>query len=186
MKPDDVLKSCVFELRKMKGRADRALDQVAPQDLFRKLDPESNNLAEIMKHVGGNLRARWTDFLTSDGEKPGRNRDDEFHTGEADTVESLRQTWDDGWNRMFDSLQALKPHDMDRTVTIRGEVHSVVEAIHRTMTHSANHIGQIIYLAKHFAGPRWKTLTVPRGQSEQFTAEMGHQKMGKGGYLSEN
>jgi hypothetical protein len=168
----------------MKRRADRALDQVAPEDLLRKLDPESNSLAEVMKHVGGNLRSRWTDFLASDGEKPWRDREAEFLATEADTVESLRQVWDDGWNRLFDSLQALEPEQMDRTVSIRGEVHSVLEAVHRTLTHSANHVGQIIYLAKHFAGPRWKSLTVPRGQSEQYTTEIG-QKAGRG-YLSEN
>ena len=166
----------------MKQRADRALDQVAPEELFRKLDPESNSLAEVMKHVGGNLRSRWTDFLSSDGEKAARNRDAEFINSEGETPEILRRYWDDGWACLLETLGTLRPEDLDRSVSIRGEIHSVTEAIHRTMTHSANHVGQIIYLAKHFAGPRWQTLTVPRGQSEQFTAGMV-QKQG-GGYLS--
>ena len=184
MKPEHVLDSCIFELRKMKQRADRALDQVAREDLFRKLDPNSNSLAEVMKHVGGNLRSRWTDFLNTDGEKAERNRDAEFVAGETDTPDSLRQNWESGWGCLFETLRNLKPEDMDRTVPIRGETHSVIEAIHRTMTHSASHVGQIIYLAKLFAGPRWKTLTVPRGQSEQYTAAMV-QKAGSG-YVSKS
>jgi len=182
MNPEHFLNSCRFELRKMKQRADRALDQVTPEDLFRKLDPDSNSLAEVIKHVGGNLRSRWTDFLSTDGEKAARNRDAEFIASERDTAESLRRIWDDGWACLFEIMETLRPEDLDRSVPIRGEIHSVTEAIHRTMTHSSNHVGQIIYLAKHFAGPRWQTLTVPRGQSDQFTAGM-IQKQG-GGYLS--
>jgi uncharacterized protein with von Willebrand factor type A (vWA) domain len=182
MSPTDVQESCLFELRKMKQRADRALDQVSAEDLFRKLDPDSNSLAEIMKHVGGNLLSRWTDFLNSDGEKAQRNRDAEFVATQADTPESLRRNWESGWACLFESLARLTPEQMDRTVRIRSEPHSVIKAIHRTMTHSANHIGQIIYLTKHFAGPRWQTLTVPRGQSEQYTAAMLQNS--RGGYLS--
>jgi Protein of unknown function (DUF1572) len=182
MGPTEVLESCVFELRKMKRRADRALDQVSPEDLFRKLDPDSNSLAEIMKHVGGNLRSRWTDFLNSDGEKAQRNRDAEFVATQSDTPESLRQNWESGWACLFESLARLTPEQMDRSVRIREEAHSVIEAIHRTMTHTANHVGQIIYMAKHFAGPRWQTLTVPRGRSEQYTAAMRQNPVG--GYLS--
>ncbi|MBI2820479.1 MAG: DUF1572 family protein, partial [Acidobacteria bacterium] len=143
MNSEHFLNNCLFELRKMKQRADRALDQVAPEDLFRKLDSESNSLAEVMKHVGGNLRSRWTDFLTTDGEKAGRNRDADFVASEQDTPESLRQNWESGWNCLLETLKTLKPEDMDRTVRIRGETHSVIEAIHRSMTHSANHVGQI-------------------------------------------
>jgi hypothetical protein len=182
MNTEHFLNSCRFELRKMKQRADRALYQVAAEDLFRKLDSASNSLAEIMKHVGGNLRSRWTDFLSADGEKAERNRDAEFVAGEADTPESLRRNWDSGWTCLFETLANLRPEELDRSVPIRGETHSVTEAIHRTMTHSANHVGQIIYLAKHFAGHRWQTLTVPRGQSEQFTTGLV-QNQG-GGYLS--
>ena len=182
MKTEAVLESCIFEFRKMKQRADRAIAQVSAEDLFRKLDPESNSIAEVMKHVGGNLRSRWTDFLQSDGEKAGRNRDMEFVSSETDSPERLLQNWESGWACLFEALHNLRPEDMERSVAIRGETHSVIEAIHRTLTHSANHVGQIIYLAKHFAGPRWQTLTVPRGQSEQFTAGM-IQSQG-GGYLS--
>jgi Protein of unknown function (DUF1572) len=182
MNTENFLHSCLFELRKMKQRSDRALDQVAPEELFRKPDPDSNSMAEVMKHVAGNLRSRWTNFLNADGEKADRDRDSEFIAEETDTPESLRRNWDSGWNCLFDSLGNLTPQEMDRSVPIRGELHTVIEAIHRTMTHSANHVGQIIYLAKHFAGPRWKTLTVPRGQSEQFTSGM-MQNQG-GGYLS--
>ncbi|HWP83603.1 MAG TPA: DUF1572 family protein [Terriglobia bacterium] len=184
MHSSDVLQSARFELRKMKRRADRALSQVAPEDLFRKLDPESNSLAEILKHVGGNLRSRWTDFLDSDGEKADRNRDAEFSLGSADTPESVRQAWEEGWDCLLRSLQALRPEQMDRTVYIRGEAHSVLQALHRTMTHSANHVGQIIYLAKHFAGARWQALTVPRGQSEHYRRALARQETG--GYLSES
>ena len=182
MDSEHFLNSCLFELRKMKQRAERALDQVAPEDLFRKLDPESNSLAEVMKHVGGNLRSRWTDFLTTDGEKAGRNRDSDFLASERDTPVSLRQNWESGWECLLKTLKTLKPEDLDRTVRIMGEAHSVVEAIHRSMTHSANHVGQIIYLAKHIVGPRWQTLTVPRGQSKQYAAAMIPKKAG--GYLS--
>lgn len=168
----------------MKQRADRALEQVSPEDLFRKLDPDSNSVAEIMKHVGGNLRSRWTDFLKSDGEKAQRNRDAEFAASQTDTPQSLGQNWNSGWDCLFETLQNLQPEDMDRTVHIRAEAHSVLQAIHRTLTHTANHVGQIIYLAKHFAGPRWQTLTVPRGQSEQYTAAMLQKP--SGGYLSKS
>jgi hypothetical protein len=176
------LDSCLFELKKMKHRADRALEQVSAEDLFRKLDPDSNSLAEVMKHVGGNLRSRWTDFLTADGEKAERNRDAEFEAGTSDTPETLRRNWEAGWRCLFETLERLRPEELGRSVPIRGELHTVTEAIHRTMTHSANHVGQIIYLAKHFAGPRWQTLTVPRGQSEQFTA--GVMVRSGDGYLS--
>jgi uncharacterized protein DUF1572 len=182
MTVNEVVESCVFELRKMKERADRAIRQVASEDLYRKPDAESNSIAELMKHVGGNLTSRWTDFLSTDGEKSGRNRDEEFLSSESDTPEKLWQRWESGWATLHAALGKLRPEDIDRTVTIRGEAHSVIQAIHRTVAHSANHVGQIIYLAKHFAGPRWKTLTVPRGQSEQFTSAM---KAG-GGYLSQS
>ena len=182
MLAEEVVRSCIFELETMKQRADRAIAQVSAEDLFRKLDPESNSLVEIMKHVGGNLHSRWTDFLTSDGEKPGRDRDSEFVAGASDAPESVRRQWEDGWECLFDSLRSLRPEDTGRTVLIRGEAHSVIEATQRTMTHCSNHVGQIILLAKHFAGPRWQTLTVPRGQSEQFNAALSQKRAGA--YLS--
>jgi len=182
MKAEDVLQSSLFELRKMKQRADRALAQVSREDLFRKLDPESNSIAEVMKHVGGNLRSRWTDFLHSDGEKAGRSRDSEFLQSETDTPESLHQKWENGWACVNETLQQLRPEDMERSVAIRGETHTVIEAIQRTLTHTSNHVGQIILLAKHYAGPRWQTLTVPRGQSDEYTAQLMENKGGS--YLS--
>ena len=171
MQAEDVLRSCVFELEKLKQRAEKALAQVRSEDLFRKLDAESNSLAELMKHTSGILRARSMDFLNTDGEI-GRNRDSEFVIEATDTPESLTLRWQEGWRCLFETLRELRPEDLDRTVQIRSEPHSVIEAIHRTMTHCANHGGQIILLAKHFAGSRWQTLTIPRGKSKEFNAAM--------------
>lgn len=182
MQAEDVLKSCVFELQKLKQRADRAVAQVPSEDLFRKLGEESNAIAHIMKHLSGNLRARWADFLTTDGEKSDRNRDAEFETEPTDTRESLTERWETGWRCLFDALQKLGPEDLERIVQIRGEPHSVLQAIHRTMTHCANHVGQIILLAKHFTGSRWQTITIPRGKSEEFNAALRRRR--NSGYLT--
>jgi uncharacterized protein DUF1572 len=121
-----------------------------------------------MKHVAGNMRSRWTDFLTSDGEKPDRHRDTEFELGEADTREQILSVWEDGWNRALHAVSSLSPADLAKTIRVRGEAHSVIEAINRQMTHYAAHVGQIVLLAKHFAGPRWRSLSIPRGKSREF------------------
>ena len=151
--------------------AEQALAQVDDLQYFHALDPESNSLALIVKHVAGNLRSRWTDFLTTDGEKPDRARDGEFVTDPAtDTRASLERRWNDGWTTFANTLDSLQPPDLERTVTIRAEPHSVFEAIERQKRHYAYHVGQIVFLAKHLAGADWKSLSVPRGQSAAYEA----------------
>jgi len=151
-----------------KKLAERAMEQVADQELFVVLDEEMNSIAIIVKHMAGNMRSRWTDFLSSDGEKPDRNRDSEFVEPPA-TREGVMKMWEDGWSCLFAALEALTDADMSRTVTIRGEAHSVMQAINRQIAHYAYHVGQLVFLAKHFAGSRWETLSVARGKSEEFS-----------------
>jgi hypothetical protein len=162
------LADVIREFRKLRRSADEAIGQLSAEELFRAPSPESNSAAVLMKHIAGNLRSRWTDFLTSDGEKPFRDRDEEFEIRDADSLEALMAAWSEGWAAMFGALEALTPRDLDRRVTIRGESFSVVQAIQRQMTHYAAHVGQIVYVAKLLAGPRWKTLSIPRGQSKTF------------------
>ena len=158
-------------LRQYKRLADRALEQIPDEQLYATLDAESNSIAIIMKHIAGNMRSRWIDFLTSDGEKPNRNRDTEFETPPAMRAELLAM-WEEGWRLMFAALEPLGDADLARTVMIRTEPHSVMQAINRQLAHYAMHIGQIVLLAKHFAGANWKTLTVPRKKSAEFTADV--------------
>ena len=154
----------------VRRKAERALAQVDDAQYFRRLDAESNSLALMVKHLAGNLRSRWTDFLTTDGEKPDRHRDGEFEDETGDTRASLTKRWDDGWATLFATLDALAPSDLGRTVTIRGEPHTVFDAIERQKEHYAYHVGQIVFLAKHLAGPAWTSLSIPRGQSDAFHA----------------
>jgi len=153
--------------RQYRGMAERAMGQVSDEQLFALLDDDANSIAIIVKHMAGNMRSRWTDFLTSDGEKPDRNRDTEFVNPPA-TREALLDLWNDGWQRVFSALEPLTDADLGRTVTIRGERHSVMQAINRQMAHYASHCGQIILLAKHFQGANWKSLTIPKGRSADF------------------
>ncbi|MEZ5399486.1 MAG: DUF1572 domain-containing protein [Bryobacteraceae bacterium] len=157
--------------RQYKTLAERAMAQVSDTDLFRELSPEANSIAIVVKHMAGNMRSRWTDFLTTDGEKPDRNRDTEFVDPPA-TREALMAVWEQGWSRLFTALEPLSDANLGRTVHIRGEAHSVMQAINRQMAHYCNHVGQIVMLAKHFAGPRWKALTVPRNRSAEFNAKV--------------
>jgi uncharacterized protein DUF1572 len=156
------------QLRKLKEQADRAISQTADQHMFALLDPEANSIAVIMKHMAGNMRSRWTDFLTTDGEKPNRDRDREFEQAQADSRASITAQWEDGWTRLFDAVRSLSVDDLSKTIHIRGEAHSVVEAISRQTSHYAAHVGQIVLLAKHYAGPKWQTLSIPRGKSKEF------------------
>lgn len=158
------------EFRRLKGLAEDALAQVADNRFFDTLDPESNSLAAILKHVAGNLRSRWTDFLTSDGEKPDRRRGTEFVIEPGDTRTALMDRWEAGWKVLFEAIEPLTPEDLDRTVRIRGEPHSVLKAIQRQVSHYAYHVGQIVFLAKHFAGPRWRTLSIPKARVAAPTA----------------
>jgi hypothetical protein len=172
MEPTDYLTDAVIQFRALKGAAEKALAQVDDSQFFTRLDAESNSLALIVKHVAGNLRSRWTDFLTADGEKPDRRRDAEFEDEEGDSREGLMRRWEAGWRTLFDALAPLTGEDLSRTVLIRGEAHTVMQAVNRQLTHYAGHVGQIVFLAKHLARDRWQTLSVPRRKSEDFNAQM--------------
>jgi hypothetical protein len=162
------LDDTLLQLRKLKAQAEKAIAQINDEQLFALLDPGANSIALIMKHMAGNMRSRWTDFLTSDGEKPDRERDSEFERQASDTKNAVLVAWEDGWNRFFQAIASLRPEDLSKSVTIRGERHSVLEAINRQMTHYAAHVGQIVLLAKHYAGPAWQSLSIPRGKSREF------------------
>jgi len=150
-----------------KKLAERAMDQLTDEQLFATLDDEANSIAIIVKHMSGNMLSRWTGFLTTDGEKPSRNRDGEFEEPPA-TRAALLATWEAGWACLFAALQLLTDADLARTVTIRGEAHSVLQAINRQLAHYPHHVGQIVLLAKHFAHDRWQSLSVPRKGSAEF------------------
>jgi uncharacterized damage-inducible protein DinB len=150
-----------------KKLADRAVEQVPEDKLHAALDENTNSIAVIMKHVAGNLTSRWTDFLTADGEKPWRNRDDEFVDTFASRAELL-EAWERGWSCLFQALRGLKAEDLGKTVTIRGEPHSVPLALERSLGHTCYHVGQIVQVARIHAGEKWNTLTIPRGGSEPF------------------
>jgi hypothetical protein len=153
--------------RYYKKLAERAMEQVGDERLFEVLDSEANSIAIIVKHMTGNMRSRWTDFLTSDGEKPNRDRDSEFVEPPA-TRAALLEEWEDGWSRLFGALESLSEADLGRTITIRGEAHSVMQAINRQLAHYPHHVGQIVLLAKHFACDHWQSLSVPRNKSGEF------------------
>ena len=165
------LEDSIALFRYYKGLADRAMEQVRDEDLFTVLDSEANSIAVVVKHMAGNMLSRWTDFLTSDGEKPNRNRDNEFLDPPA-TREALMKMWESGWECMFAALEPLTDADLSRTVTIRGEAHSVTQAINRQVAHYCYHVGQIVLLAKHFACDHWQSLSVPRNQSAQFNRQV--------------
>lgn len=157
--------------RYYKTMAEKAMAQVTDNQLYATLDCETNSIAVILKHIAGNMRSRWTDFLTSDGEKPDRNRDSEFEDPPA-TREALMQIWEDGWSSVFAALEPLSDSDLSRTVTIRGEAHSVMQAINRQTAHYCGHIGQIILLAKHWGRDNWHSLTIPRNRSAEFNGKV--------------
>ncbi len=161
------LDDCLVQLRKLKSQGEKAIAQVSDEQLFATLDAESNSIALIVKHLAGNMRSRWTDFLTTDGEKPDRNRDTEFEQDAHETRATVLARWEDGWRIFDDAVASLGPDDLSKTVTVRGEPHTVIQAIGRQMTHYAGHVGQIVLLAKHYAGPGWKTLSMPRRRTAQ-------------------
>jgi len=156
------------QMRGHKRLAESAMAQLKDHELFLTLDPESNSIAVIVQHMAGNMRSRFTDFLTTDGEKPERNRDREFELDSSITRADLTTWWEDGWARVFAAIEALKPEDITRTVTIRGEPHTLLQAINRQVAHYAYHTGQIVFLAKHIRSDKWKTLSIPRGKSEDY------------------
>ncbi len=153
--------------RNYKKMAERAIAQVSDEEFFALIDAEANSIAVIVKHIAGNARSRWRDFLTSDGEKDDRHRDTEFELI-GDTRENLMEFWERGWRTLFDALEPLTAEDFSRTVFIRGEPHTIIEAINRQLTHYSYHIGQIVLLAKHFKSANWKTLSVPKNKSAEF------------------
>jgi hypothetical protein len=153
--------------RYYKKLAEGAMTQVTDEHLFAALDPEANSIAIVVKHMAGNMRSRWTDFLTSDGEKPDRHRDTEFEDPPA-TREALMALWQAGWDCLFGALEPLTDADLGRRVTIRGEAHSVMQAINRQLAHYPHHVGQIVLLAKHYQHAQWRSLSVPRGKSGDF------------------
>jgi uncharacterized damage-inducible protein DinB len=157
--------------RYYKKLGERAMAQCPDEALFESLDAESNSIAIIVKHIAGNMRSRWTDFLTTDGEKPDRNRDTEFEDAPKTRAE-LMELWERGWKCVFDALAPLGDEDLVRKVVIRTEPHSVMQAVNRQVAHYCYHVGQIVYLAKHLAGSKWQTLTVPRKKSAEFNARV--------------
>jgi hypothetical protein len=170
------LKDSVSLLHFYKELGERAMAQASDSDLTAVLDPESNSIAIIVKHLAGNMVSRWSDFLTTDGEKPSRNRDGEFEAAPPTRAE-LMALWDQGWKICFDSLASLTDDDLSRTISIRGEAHSVMQAIHRKVAHDAYHIGQIVFIAKHLASSHWKSLTIPRGKSAEFNSRVAAGKV---------
>jgi hypothetical protein len=163
------LKDILHTYRVYKGLAERAIAQVDDAALHATLDAESNSIAMLMKHISGNLRSRFTDFLTTDGEKPDRNRDGEFEMPERASREELLRWWESAWSVALRSIETLQPPDLDRTVTIRGEEFQVVEQLNRLASHAAYHVGQIVHLARHYAGSDWTSLSIPKGQSNRAT-----------------
>ncbi len=166
---EGLLAEIAREFRFYKDLCDRAITQVDDTAFFAALDDgETNSIAITVKHVGGNLRSRWRDFLTSDGEKPDRHRDTEFELGPDDSRAALQALWEQGWATQFDTLAGLAPDDLGRTVQIRAEPHTVSRALLRSLAHISYHAGQITQLARHWKGTAWQTLSVPRGKSEEF------------------
>lgn len=164
---DNYRSDAALSFRNYKKLAERAIEQVSDEDFFAVIDAEANSIAVIVKHIAGNLRSRWSDFLIADGEKPDRNRDTEFEMI-GDTRATLMEFWEAGWKTLFNAIEPLSTDDFSRTITIRGQEHTIVEAINRQLTHYAYHIGQIVFLSKHFRSADWKTLSVPKNRSQEF------------------
>jgi hypothetical protein len=156
------------QFRGHKRMGEAAMAQLEDKDFFVSLDPESNSVAALVKHIAGNARSRFTDFLSSDGEKPDRFRDQEFEVSAKTTRAEVLGWWEQAWTHVFSALDSLQPEDVQRTVTIRNEPHTVMQALNRALAHYAQHTGQIVFLAKHLRSSRWQTLSIPRGKSEDY------------------
>lgn len=163
----DVLRN----FRSYKTLAEEALAQTSDDAIFRLIDPEANSIAILIRHMAGNMRSRWTNFLTTDGEKPDRHRDREFEIDKGTTRAEVMQWWESGWQCVFDAITPLKPEDLVRKVYIAGREHTVLQAMTRQLLHYAGHVNQIVLLAKHFAGPNWKSLSIPKGKSETYARQ---------------
>ena len=178
---ENYLGDALESFRSYKNLAEKAMAQTSDEEFFSLIDAESNSIAVIVKHIAGNLRSRWTDFLTTDGEKADRNRDADFELS-AETRDELMRFWENGWQILFDTLESLRAEDLEKTVRIRGEDFTVVKAISRSLAHTAYHIGQITLLAKHYRSSDWQTLSIPKNKSAEFTAWLS-EKENKGNYL---
>jgi hypothetical protein len=165
------LSDAVGNFRSYKKLAEEALAQTSNEDIFRLIDPESNSIAMLIKHMAGNMRSRWTNFLTSDGEKPDRHRDQEFEIDPGTTRADVMKWWEDGWQCVFAAVIPLKSDDLTRKVFVAGREHTVIQAITRQLLHYAGHVNQIVLLAKHFRGSEWKSLSIPKGRSESFARQ---------------
>ncbi len=166
----DYLEEIKRQFRGHKRMGEAAMAQLEDMDFFVTLDPESNSVAALVKHIAGNARSRFTDFLTSDGEKPDRFRDQEFEVSAKTTREEVLRWWEQAWSHIFSTLDSLQPEDVQRIVTISQEPHTVMQALNRALAHYAQHIGQIVFLAKHLRSSQWQTLSIPRGKSEEYKA----------------
>ncbi len=166
-----IVETAASELRKVKRLAELTVDQLDDEQVWRRLDPESNSVGVLMRHMAGNMRSRWTDLRTTDGEKPDRQRDQEFEDVEIKR-QALLVEWEDGWQRLFDALSSISDAHLQDTIYIREEPHTIHRAIVRQIVHYAGHVYQIVALGKHLKGPDWKTLSVPRGQSDEFNQRM--------------
>lgn len=169
------LSDALKTFRSYKALAEKSFAQISDEEFFRTIDAEANSVAVVLKHMAGNMLSRWTDFLTSDGEKPWRDRDSEFELAAAETREELMRLWERGWSCLFAAVEPLAPDDLAREVRIRGEAHTVLEAVNRQLTHYAYHVGQIVLLAKHMRSSEWKSLSIPKGKSGRFNAAMAEQ-----------
>lgn len=166
--PQLVLQDVSAAFRRQKDLAERAIEQLPDDAFFRAIDAESNSVAVLVKHIAGNFRSRWTNFLTSDGEKADRDRDAEFVVPPGTSRAELLDQWRDGWTALFDTLATLAPEDLQRTVHLRGEPMAALSALNRGLVHVSQHVGQIVFLAKHLRGDDWKTLSIPRGRSREY------------------
>jgi len=166
------LADAIRTFRDYKKLAEGAFAQINDEDFFKTLDKESNSIAVNVKHMAGNMISRWTDFLTTDGEKPERDRDMEFEMLPGTTKADMLAYWEQGWKCVFDAVEPLRPEDLMRTVRIRGQDHTVIQAINRQLAHYAYHVGQIVFLAKHFKSSEWQSLSVPRNKSAEFNAKL--------------
>jgi hypothetical protein len=179
------LEDAILNFRGYKKLAEGAFEQVTDEEFFRALDKEANSIAVLVKHMVGNMLSRWTDFLTTDGEKPDRNRDMEFIIMDDTTRDELLAAWQKGWDCVFGAVESLGPEDLLKTVLIRGEEHTVVKAINRQLTHYAYHVGQIVFLAKHFRSLQWKSLSIPRNRSIEFNAYLKEKAQAADGEVSQ-
>jgi len=176
---EDIIKNfhsdAVASFRNYKKLAEKALDQISDEEFFATIDEEANSVAVVVKHIAGNLVSRWSDFLTTDGEKPTRDRDAEFEIND-DSRKELMEFWERGWQTLFENIEPLTIEDFTKTVTIRGQEHTIVEAFNRQLTHYAYHVGQIVLLAKHFKSADWETLSIPKNHSAEFNTFLTNKK----------